>query len=391
MLRIVFLMVVAMSQLAQAEQIRVATFNVSMDATNYVEDVNSITGDELFERLATGEHQQIKNIAEIIQHVRPDIILLNEFDYTDDDTKGVLAFTKNYLAKSQHGKQPIDYPYYYTAPVNTGVGSGHDLNKDGVASGTKDDAFGFGFYPGQYGMVLLSRFPIDKAQVRTFQLFKWQDMPNNTLTTIADENGQPWYSAQAQQDLRLSSKSHWDVPINVNGQTLHVLASHPTPPVFDGPENRNGKRNHDEVRFWVDYISGGQQAGYIYDDKGHTGGFSGQRFVVMGDLNSSMSEGDSHKQAIVDLLTHTKVNADIIPKSKGGKAHTPNNHLAATHTAGWRMRADYALPAKAGLTVQHAEVFWPTKDDALYRLIKDRSSSSDHRLVWLDLVLENSK
>ncbi len=376
-----------MSQLAQAEQIRVATFNVSMDATNYVEDVNKITGNELFELLASGEHQQIKNIAEIIQHIRPDIILLNEFDYISDDKKGVLAFTENYLAKSQSGNEPIEYLYYYTAPVNTGVDSGHDLNKDGVASGTKDDAFGFGFYPGQYGMVLLSRFPIDTDSIRTFQLFKWQDMPNNQLVGIVDENDKPWYSIAAQQDLRLSSKSHWDIPVNVNGKTLHILASHPTPPVFDGPENRNGKRNHDEVRFWVDYISGKQQGSYIYDDKGHTGGFMGQRFVVMGDLNSSMTEGDSHKQAIVDLLTHSKVNGDYIPKSEGGKIHTPNNPLSATHTAGWRMRADYVLPSKSGISIQGGEVFWPRQKEPLYRLIKNRSSSSDHRLVWLDMAI----
>lgn len=385
-LRLILLMVVAMSQLTQAEQIRVATFNVSMDATNYVKDVNKITGNELFERLATGESQQIKNIAEIIQHVRPDIILLNEFDYTSDDAKGVLAFKRNYLAKSQNGNLPINYPYYYTAPVNTGVDSGHDLSRDGVASGTKDDAFGFGFYPGQYGMVILSRFPIDKAAVRTFQLFKWKDMPNNKLVDIFDENGQPWYSMKAQQDLRLSSKSHWDVPISVNGKTLHILASHPTPPVFDGPEDRNGKRNHDEVRFWVDYISSGKQAAYIYDDKGRAGGFTGQKFVVLGDLNSSMSEGDSHKQAIVGLLTNPKVNADIIPKSAGGKAHTPNNRLATTHTAGWKMRADYVLPSN-GLNVKGSGVFWPKSDDPLFRLIKDRKASSDHRLVWIDIIL----
>ncbi|MDN4503520.1 endonuclease/exonuclease/phosphatase family protein [Alteromonadaceae bacterium BrNp21-10] len=376
-----------MSQVMAVESLRVATFNVSMDATNYVERGQPITGNELFERLATGEHPQIKNIAEILQRVRPDIVLLNEFDYTADDNDGVLAFTQHYLSKSQNGEQVIEYPYYYVAPVNTGVDSGHDLDKDGVASGTKGDAFGFGLYPGHYGMILLSRFPIDKAAVRTFQMFKWQDMPNNKLTDIIGENGQQWYSPAAQQDLRLSSKSHWDVPINIDGKVVHILASHPTPPVFDGPEDRNGKRNHDEVRFWVDYISGKPQASYIYDDNGRAGGLSGKRFIVMGDLNSSMGEGDSHKQAIVDLLTHTKVQGNVIPKSDGGKAHSPDNHLGAIHTAGWRMRADYVLPSTLGIKVAQAGVFWPVNDDPLYRLIEERNSSSDHRLVWMDITL----
>ena len=61
--------------------------------------------------------------------------------------------------------------------------------------------------------------------------------------------------------VRLSSKSHWDVPVKVGGHTVHVLASHPTPPTFDGEEDRNGRRNHDEIRFWADYVSPGKAEG----------------------------------------------------------------------------------------------------------------------------------
>ncbi len=75
------------------------------------------------------------------------------------------------------------------------------------------------------------------------------------------------------RDFRLSSKSHWDVPVKVGNKTIHILASHPTPPSFDGAEDRNGKRNHDEIRFWKDYISDSSNQ-YIYDDKGVKGGFN---------------------------------------------------------------------------------------------------------------------
>lgn len=365
--------------------IRIATFNVSMEATNYVDRESKATGNELFERLADGQHPQIRNTAEIIQRVRPDIVLLNEFDYDPDPDKGVLAFIKHYLHQSQNGAEAIDYPYFYIAPVNTGVDSGVDLSGDGIASGTGDDAFGYGVYPGQYGMVLLSRYPIDSDNVRTFQYFLWKDMPGNLMQTVAHEDGRPWYSEEARKVMRLSSKSHWDIPVKVNGKIIHVLASHPTPPVFDGPEDRNGKRNHDEVRFWVDYLSGGEQAAYIYDDKGKGGGLSGDIFVIVGDLNANPVEGNSHKQAISALIEHDKVAGAFMPGSEGGALHTPDNPLGKTHTAGWRMRADYVLPSKAGWDIQSGGVFWPSADDALYRLVKDRQSSSDHRLVWLDL------
>jgi hypothetical protein len=54
------------------------------------------------------------------------------------------------------------------------------------------------------------------------------------------------------------------------------------------------------------------------------------------------------------------------------------------------MRADYVLPSKSGITVKGSGVFWPTKQENTYRLIKDRSASSDHRLVWLDLRIEST-
>ena len=67
-----------------------------------------------------------------------------------------------------------------------------------------------------------------------------------------------WYNADELAIFPLSSKSHWDVPIDIDGTVVHFLVSHPTPPVFDGPEDRNGTRNADEIRLWADYISGGR-------------------------------------------------------------------------------------------------------------------------------------
>ncbi|MFT2091815.1 endonuclease/exonuclease/phosphatase family protein [Paraglaciecola sp. 2405UD69-4] len=369
------------------QNIRVATFNVSMEAGNYVQQGENVSGNELSIHLASGGHSQIQNIAEIIQRNKPDIILLNEFDYLSSSVTDIRAFIDNYLSVPQNGSQAAVYPYFYSAPVNTGLDSGLDLDKDGVASGSHGDAFGFGAYPGQYGMLVLSKFPILKGDVRTFQTFLWKDMPNNLLTSIKDESGEAYFNQAAQNILRLSSKSHWDIPIDINGVTLNLLASHPTPPVFDGPENRNGKRNHDEIRFWTDYISDEQQAAYIYDDLGAKGGFSGKHFVIVGDLNASPVEGDGEKAGIQGLLSHPRVNDSFIPESEGAKLHTINNSYAGQHTAFWRMRADYVLPSNS-LGVLNSGVFWPTKDDLTYKLIKDRKSSSDHRLVWVDIKVK---
>src|SRR5690606_9041607 len=128
------------------------------------------------------------------------------------------------------------------------------------------------------------------------------------------------------------------VPIDVNGHELHLLVSHPTPPVFDGKEDRNGRRNFDEIRFWADYIQP-HLSDYIYDDNGATGGLGAEKaFVIAGDLNASVESKDNVPGAIDQLLDHALVNANKTPTSKGGVAHTPDNPQAGTHTAGWRKR-----------------------------------------------------
>lgn len=378
----------ATSDMKQPTTLKIATFNVSMDATNYVgRDATKATNQVLKTQLQAG-NQQIKNIAEIIQRTRPDIILLNEFDYIKEPKDGVELFIKKYLNTAQHADvTAIDYPYYYYSTVNTGKPSPFDLTGDGKATGTQGDAWGFGFFEGQYGMVLLSRYPIDTANIRTFQHFKWKDMPG-ALRPIVPSTGQSFYSDEIWAQYPLSSKSHWDVPVDVNGEIIHVLASHPTPPVFDGPEDRNGTKNHDEVRFWHDYITP-QKADYIYDDNGNFGGIvPATRFVVMGDQNSSATEGNSRKEAIGKLLTSSLTNDSTIPSSRGGDLHKADNSLSKYHTAYWGMRADYVLPSAYGIDVTENGVFWPHKDSELYRLIKDREASSDHRLVWSTLKLK---
>ncbi len=380
------LMTLEMTLPVNATELTFATFNVSMEAQNYLPRGETGNAAVLAELLQTDTQPQIRNIANIIQLVRPDVLLLNEFDYIEKPELGIQAFIRNYLNKPQGTAQAIDYPYFYYNTVNTGQSSPYDLDNDGTASGVGADAWGYGFYPGQYGMVLLSKYPIDMAKVRTFQHFKWKDMPGFMPTKKAD--GSPWYSTEAWQEFPLSSKSHWDIPLQINGKTVHILASHPTPPVFDGEENRNGIRNHDEIRFWVDYLTPAHSH-YIYDDTGHKGGLAETAsFVLLGDQNASADgEGDAINTAILALYQQPRLNNTMPPASAGGAEHSPDNPKAAYHTAVWRMRADYVLPSKAGFTVTGSGVFWPEQASPLYPLVGSRDASSDHRLVWVKVVL----
>ncbi|MDX2212814.1 MAG: phytase [Oculatellaceae cyanobacterium bins.114] len=380
--------------------IRFAQFNASL---------NRGSAGQLVTDLSTPSNAQARTVAEIIQRNNPDVLLINEFDYVEADPLApVRLFQQNYLSVSQNGAPTVEYPYVYIAPSNTGVPSGLDLDNNGSVGGP-NDAFGFGFFPGQFGMVLFSKYPIDTANVRTFQEFLWRDMPGALLpddpTTPVPQD---WYSPTELEAFRLSSKSHWDVPIQVNGETIHALVSHPTPPVFDGPEDRNGTRNHDEIRFWADYVTPGQGS-YIYDDNGNQGGLAtGSSFVIMGDQNADPLDGDSTADAILQLLDNPYINTSVTPENQGGPEQATldggNNLLhdgnprfdtadfGDTGAGGpGNLRADYVLPS-ANLEIADAEVFWPLTTDPLFRLVGDRQNpattpSSDHSLVWVDVVV----
>ena len=362
------------------DTVRFASFNVAMNRRN--------EGD-LKKELISGESPKTQKIAEIIQRVRPDVLLINEFDY-DEAGEGLKAFQEKFLGVSQNDQKPIEYPHAYWGPVNTGEDSGIDLNLDGKHRMPRD-GFGFGYFPGQYALVVLSKHPIDREKVRTFQRFLWKDMPDAKLPIDAASE-QPYYPDQVMDIFRLSSKSHWDVPITVGDQTIHFLVSHPTPPVFDGTEDSNGCRNHDEIRMFADYIA--NKADYMYDDAGNKGGLpEGSHFVIAGDLNADPLDGASRDHAARLVTDHPLIN-DTKPSSEGGSYYAKEQGQANTDQKGdpandtgdfgdaqtGNMRIDYALPSKT-LTVSDSGVFWPKPDQPGGDLVE----ASDHRMVWVDL------
>jgi len=361
-----------------AATIRVATYNTSL---------NDDKDGGLIARLRAND-ANASRIAAVIQHEHPDLVLLNEFDY-DAQGRAAALFLERYLAVSQHGQAPIHYPYHYIAPVNTGEPSGFDLDKDGKLGGG-NDAWGFGNHPGQYGMLVLSKFPIDLARVRTFQKLKWSAMPSPTVP-MDPKTGRPWYSPEAWAQLRLSSKSHWDLPIRTPLGRIHFLVSHPTPPVFDGPDDHNGARNHDEIRLWNEYISGAPVP-WLCDDRGHCGGLKkGERFVIAGDQNSDPHDGDS--TAITQLIQNPRVRALPFPTSAGGPllaksvggGNIGQTGPDAEDTGDFgakvgNLHLDYVLPSEGLRTVGNG-IFWPAPGEEG----ADWIDASDHHLVWYDL------
>jgi endonuclease/exonuclease/phosphatase family metal-dependent hydrolase len=363
---------------AGAEALRVATFNASL----------SRQGPGLLLADILDRDPQVLAAAEVILAVRPDILLLNEFD-RDHDAVALAAF-RALLAEGVAGLPGIGFGHAFAGETNTGEPSFRDLDGDGDAHGPAD-SFGFGSFPGQFGMALLSRHPIDAGAIRSFRLLPRAALPDARLPRGAD--GTPFPSAAAQAVMRLSSKSHWDVPVDVAGSRLHILAAHPTPPVFDGPEDANGLRNHDEIALWSHYLDGLP----LTDDSGRSAPFAGGPFVLLGDMNADPFDGDGLHDGIRALLSHHRIR-DPRPASDGAAAAAreqggPNGRHAGPpdqDTADFRedggpgnLRADYALPAST-LAVTGSGVFWPAPGQPH---AEAAAAASDHRMVWVDITL----
>ncbi len=372
-----------------AATLRIATYNTSL----YSDEAGGLI------RELQGDSAHARKIAAVLQRVRPDLVLLNEFDF-DPEHRAADLFQQRYLLVAQPGGgEALRYPYRYLAPVNTGVPSGLDLDNNGSIGGEGrargNDAWGYGLHPGQYGMLVLSRYPIDAQAVRSFQLLKWSALPG-ALRPIDPANKTSYYSDAIWAQLRLSSKSHWDVPVHTPLGVVHALVSHPTPPVFDGAEKRNAARNHDELQLWRAYLDNAPESQrWLCDDKGSCGGLdSDARFVILGDLNNDPVDGAGHHAAIRALINHPRVLQYPTPRSEGGPektaeyaalgiAHSGDPHQVTGDfgpQAG-TMRLDYVLPSHQ-FTLIGSGIFWPASS-APEAAIAD---GSDHHAVWVDVA-----
>ncbi len=153
--------------------------------------------------------------------------MLCEFDHlgAGGDDGSLANFCANYLSVSQYDQAPIEYPYRLCPATNTGLLTGVDLNNDGIIS-LPADGMGFGHFHGNFGFVLLSKYPIQDHNIRSWQQMLWNNMPKSLIP-------RDFYSPEAVNILRLSSKNHIVIPIQFEQQVINLVCCHPTPPVFD--------------------------------------------------------------------------------------------------------------------------------------------------------------
>lgn len=306
-------------------------------------------------------------VVEVIAAADPDVLVLIGIDW-DMDGHALGALADRLAAAGS------DYPHRFAAMPNAGLESGLDLDGND-RFGEARDSHGYGAFTGAGGMTVLSRLPL--GEVRDFSAFRWSELPD---AMPPDVEGMPFPSAKAASERRLSSVAHWDIPVTTENGPLHLLAFAATTPVFDGPEDLNGRRNHDEIAFWQRLLDGRLP---FAPPEGPV--------VVIGNANLDPADGDGRHEAIRSLLDDPRL-ADPKPRSPGGAAAaTPGQRGdPGLDTADWtdpnpgNLRVDYVLP-DARLTVHNAGVLWPAPDDPFAETV---AAASRHRLVWVDVSLD---
>ncbi len=333
-----------------AETLRIATYNPGMKRQ----------GPGLLLRdLQKPDDPTIAAGVQVIVALKADVLLLTGFDY-DLDQVALKALSDQLSAAG------LTYPYLFSARPNTGMRSGLDLDGDGKLGGP-GDAQGYGRFSGEGGMAVLSRLPIRADEARDFSSFLWRDLPGALLFD--------GMTAQAKDVQRLSTTGHWDVPIDLpGGQVLHLLAWAATPPVFDGVEDRNGRRNHDEAAFWIALLDGKLPMAA-----------PASPFVVLGDANLDTVDGDGIADAMLALISHPMLQKPS-PRGRFFPENVDNSGDTADFSAKngpGGLQVDYVLPSR-DLVVTAAGVLWPKAGDPLAAVV---ATASRHRPVWVDVAL----
>lgn len=300
----------------------------------------------LLRDIARGGDAQVAAVQAVIAAAGADILVLAGIDY-DAEALALAALNAGLSAP---------YPHLFARRPNTGMPSGLDLDGNGRL-GEARDAIGYGAFNGAGGLAILSRFPFEDG-VRDFSDMLWRDLPDSLM--------RPEDAGGAVQ--RLSSVGHWLVPVDLGGKALWLGVFRATTPVFDGPQDRNGRRNHDEIAFWSQLIAGG------------FGGLADAPFVLLGGANLDPARGEGRREAIADLLDNRAL-TDPFALHRGGQHATVDWPEVAGRPGPGEMRVDYVLPS-VGLQVRGSGVLWPEKGTELADIVVQ---ASRHRLVWVDL------
>ncbi|MCB4208836.1 endonuclease/exonuclease/phosphatase family protein [Arthrobacter sp. UM1] len=374
------------------EKTRVAVFEVDLtadkpgQAAEQIKDPSSPLG------------RKARSAAGVIEASKADVVVITGIDVGDRGARE--AFEALLPASLSH---TFEGALAASAGRHGGSGSSTDSG-----SGAEARAF-----PGQRGMMVASRLPIDERRVRTFANFRWKDLPSPHLPDDpSTEAAADHYTEAELARMPLASTAVWDIPVLREGKPLHVVAtsldglggledaagsasSHASDPADASPEEL---RHRDQLAFLRDLVTPARGS-YVYDDAGGRGGLrQGEPFVVAAGLGADPGDSGAASSPVSAFLKERSLQ-DPEPGSEGAvEASDVQGGANASHATdsrldtfdgddarGGNLRLDYVLPSSQ-TPVTGAGVFWPEIGQKDSDLVGSRpGGSTRHRLVWADV------
>jgi hypothetical protein len=278
----------------------------------------------LLRDLTRASDPALQSIAQSLDQLNADVLVLDGLDYD----------AENAALQALNASLAHPYPHALALRPNTGIPTGQDLDGNGRSDEARD-AIGYGRFPGANGMAILSRLPI--AESRDFNAFLWRDLPGTLMPP-----DQP-------ATLPLSTTGHHDTTITTPTGPLHLLTWHASTPALDGPEDRNGRRNHDETAFWLALLN-----------RALPFPPPPAPFVLIGQANLDPAKGEGRHAILQTLLQDRRLQDPL-----------SGDTVDYAGTIG-RLRTDYILPS-ADLNV-------------LASGLQPAIPASRHRALWVQLA-----
>ena len=360
--------------------VRFATFNASLNRARRGPAASPTCRRPTTPRPAT--------VAEIIQRVRPDVLLINEFDFDADGTALRLFQQQLPVRRRTTAPRRSATRYRFIAPSNTGIPSGFDLNNYGTSIGGPGRRLRLRRLPGpvRHGRLLAATRstpttsgPSSTSSGRTCRA---RCCPT-TRPPRRRPTGTPprsWPSSRCRPRATGTCRSRSAARPSTSWSA--------TPPrrCSTVPRTATARRNHDEIRLWADYVTPGAERLHLRRRRqARRARARGAAFVIAGrpelrparrrqhprldPAAAGQPAGQHHRHP--DQRRGRSEQAEAAGRGRTSPTESDprvrHRRLRRQLPGPGNLRADYVLPS-SDLRIRNSGIFWPTVDDPFFYL-----------------------